>query len=271
MIRCAALQLVSGPSLAGNLARVEALAQKAAGADVKLLVLPENFALFGNKSGIAELARREADTGELQSRLSAMARDLKLTLIGGTIPVASDDGRSWASCFSFGPDGESLGCYRKIHLFDASVDDATGSYRESDDYRPGEDVCVLDTALGRVGVAICYDLRFPALFQQMLSVGVDIIVVPSAFTRATGQAHWLPLLRARAIECQSLVVGANQGGEHAGGRQTSGGSVIIDAWGRVLAEAGFGEGLVIAEWNTQEQGEIRQRMPVVEHRRRFDE
>ncbi len=270
MIRCAALQLVSGPSLAGNLARVEALAQKAAAADAKLLVLPENFALFGNKTGIVELARREADFAELQTWLSAMARDLKLTLIGGTVPVASEDGRSWASSFSFGPDGESLGCYRKIHLFDASVDDTTGSYRESDDYRPGEEVCVLNTSLGRVGVAICYDLRFPTLFQKMLSLGVDIIVVPSAFTRATGQAHWLPLLRARAIECQCLVVGANQGGEHDGGRQTSGGSAIVDAWGRVLAEAGFGEGLVIADWNKPEQASIRQRMPVLEHRRRFE-
>lgn len=128
----------------------------------------------------------------------------------------------------------------------------------------------MDAAVGRVGVAVCYDLRFHSLFQAMLNVGVDVIVVPSAFTLSTGLAHWLPLLRARAIECQYLIVGANQGGDHAGGRQTSGGSAVIDAWGTVLAEAGFGEALVMAEWDATAQKTIRQRMPVREHRRHLD-
>jgi predicted amidohydrolase len=163
-----------------------------------------------------------------------------------------------------------LGGYRKIHLFDARVDDTTATYRESDDYRPGAQSCVMDAAVGRVGVAVCYDLRFHSLFQAMLNVGVDVIVVPSAFTLSTGLAHWLPLLRARAIECQYLIVGANQGGDHAGGRQTSGGSAVIDAWGTVLAEAGFGEALVMAEWDATAQKTIRQRMPVREHRRHLD-
>ena len=270
MIRCAAMQLVSGSDLAGNLASVERWAHNAAEQGAQLLVLPESFALFGDRAGVAQLARQEAESATLQHWLSALARRLQLTLVGGTIAVASEGGRAWASCFSYGPDGGELGCYRKIHLFDASVNDATAAYRESDDYRPGEHVCVLQTPLGRVGVAICYDLRFPALFQRMLDIGVDIIAIPSAFTRTTGLAHWLPLLRARAIECQCLVIGANQGGEHAGGRQTSGGSAIVDAWGNVLAEAGFGETVLVAEWDAVEQAAIRKRMPVYEHRRCFD-
>lgn len=270
MMRCAAIQLVSGTSLEKNLATVESLAAEAAAAGTRLLVLPESFALFGDRVGIQDLARCEAEHATLQHWLAALARRLKLTLIGGTVAVASDEGRAWGSCFSFGPGGERLGCYRKIHLFDASVNDATAAYRESDDYRPGDQVCVMETALGRVGVAICYDLRFPALFQRMLTLGVDIIAIPSAFTRTTGLAHWLPLLRARAIECQCLIVGANQGGEHAGERQTSGGSAIVDAWGNVLAEAGFGETVVSAEWDAGEQQAIRRRMPLVEHRQRFD-
>jgi len=269
MTRCAAIQLVSGTSLAGNLTRVDELASQAAAAGARLLVLPESFALFGDKAGIAGLAQQEAKSAELQAWLAGLARRLRLTLIAGTIAIASEDGRAWASCFGYGPDGAELGCYRKIHLFDASVNDATAAYRESDDYRPGEQVQVFNTPVGRVGVAVCYDLRFPALFQRMLDVGVDIIAVPSAFTRTTGLAHWLPLLRARAIECQCLVIGANQGGEHAGGRQTSGGSAIVDAWGTVLAEAGFGETVVMADWQDAEQRAIRKRMPVAEHRRHF--
>lgn len=270
MTGCAAIQLVSGISLSDNLARVEALAHRAVAQGARLLVLPEGFALFGDKPGINALALREAEGGELQSWMAALASHLGVTLIGGTVPLASDDGRAWASCFSYGPDGELLGCYRKIHLFDASVNDAVAAYRESDDYRPGSQLCVMETALGRVGVAICYDLRFPALFQKMVDRGVDIIAIPSAFTRPTGLAHWLPLLRARAIECQCLIVGANQGGEHAGGRQTSGGSAIVDAWGTVLAEASFGDAVVSAQWDAPEQAAIRRRMPVTDHRASFD-
>lgn len=270
MTRCAAMQLVSGTSLSENLLSVKKLANEAAASGAQLLVLPESFALFGDKAAIADLARREAKEGDLQRWLAVLAQRLQLTLIAGTVAVASDEGRAWASCFAYGPDGSALGCYRKIHLFDARVNDATAAYRESDDYRPGEQVRVFDTPLGRVGVAVCYDLRFPALFQQLLNRGAEIIAVPSAFTRTTGLAHWLPLLRARAIECQCLVIGANQGGEHAGGRQTSGGSAIVDAWGTVLAEAGFGEALVVADWDRAEQAAIRKRMPLAEHRRHFE-
>ncbi len=270
MTTCAALQLVSSTDLEQNLATVSALAEEAAAAGARLLVLPESFALFGDRLAIRELAAREAESADLQQWLAALARRLQVTLIGGTVALASDDGRSWAVSYCVGPGGELLGSYRKVHLFDASVADTTARYRESDEYRPGTQASVIDVGWARVGLAVCYDLRFPALFQHMLDLGVDVIAIPSAFTRTTGLAHWLPLLRARAIECQCLIVGANQGGQHEGGRETSGGSAIVDAWGSVLAEAAFGDAVLVAEWDAQEQAQIRQRMPVTEHRRAFE-
>ncbi|CAA0083312.1 Deaminated glutathione amidase [Zhongshania aliphaticivorans] len=265
-IGVAALQMVSGQKLDDNLQSAQALVATAAKKGAKLAVLPENFALFGSKK-IFTLATDEARDGAIQHFLSNLASDYGITLVGGSIPLPSPDGRVFACSFVYGADGSCLGCYRKIHLFDADVGDAQGSYRESDSYAPGENILVVDSAVGRIGVGICYDLRFPEMFRRMLDQQAEIIVLPSAFTRSTGWAHWLPLLRARAIENQCLVVAANQGGIHDAKRQTSGGSVVIDSWGSVLAEAGLGEACVIAKYDREEQRALRQRMPVSQHRR----
>jgi nitrilase len=266
LIKVAALQMVSVNQLYANLQRAEVLVAEAASKGAALAVLPENFALFGSKA-IFELAVTEGETGELQQFLAGLAARYQITLVGGTIPMPADDGRVYATSFIYGADGACLGQYQKIHLFDADVGDAQGSYRESDSYAPGDEVLVVESALGRVGVGVCYDLRFPEMFRRMLDKQVDIIVLPSAFTRHTGWAHWLPLLRARAIENQCLVVAANQGGIHDAKRQTSGGSVLIDSWGRVLAEAGLGEACVMADYDPAEQRALRRRMPVAQHRR----
>lgn len=266
LVSVAALQMVSVNQLPVNLARAEALIAEAAAKGAKLAVLPENFALFGSKD-IFKLAISEGECGELQAFLSGLAEKYHITLVGGSIPLPAKDGRVFATSFTYGADGACLGSYRKIHLFDADVGDAQGSYRESESYAPGDDVVVIDSNIGRIGLGICYDLRFPELFRAMLDKGADIIVLPSAFTRQTGWAHWLPLLRARAIENQCLVVAANQGGIHDAKRQTSGGSVIIDSWGRVLDEAGLGEVCVIAEFDRAGQDALRRRMPVAQHRR----
>ncbi|CAA0095886.1 carbon-nitrogen hydrolase family protein [Zhongshania aliphaticivorans] len=265
-IKVAALQMVSTNQLNTNLQRAEALVAEAAEHGAQLVVLPENFALFGSKE-IFALAAAEEACGELQSFLAGLATQYKVVLVGGTIPLPAEDGRVYATSFIHSGDGVSLGQYRKIHLFDADVGDAQGSYRESDSYAPGDEVVVVDSAVGRIGVGICYDLRFPEMFRRMLELEADIIVLPSAFTRNTGWAHWLPLLRARAIENQCLVVAANQGGVHDAKRQTSGGSVVIDSWGRVLAEAGLGEACVVASYDQEEQRALRRRMPVAQHRR----
>ncbi|MBW2940252.1 carbon-nitrogen hydrolase family protein [Zhongshania aquimaris] len=266
LVTVAALQMVSSSDLAVNLLRAEGLIAEAANGGAKLAVLPENFALFGRQR-IFDLAVQEAASGDLQSQLAHLAAKYNLTLVAGTIPTPAPDGRVYATSFVYGPDGCCLGQYRKMHLFDADVADAQGSYRESDSYAPGDDVVVLETPFGRIGVGICYDLRFPELFRQMFELKADIVVLPSAFTRSTGWAHWLPLLRARAIENQCLVVAANQGGVHDAKRQTSGGSVIIDSWGRVLAEAGLGEVCILADYDSAEQNALRLRMPVAQHRR----
>ncbi len=261
--RVAAIQMVSRPEVAINLARASSLIAEAAGQGAELVVLPEAFATFGDRAAVAHTAEREADSGNLQQWLAAQARQHSVVLVGGTIPVASDDGRAWAACLVFDAAGECLGRYDKLHLFDASVGDETGRYCESRDYRPGAQPLVVDTALGRLGLSVCFDLRFVAQFQWLQAQGADMIAVPSAFTRRTGLAHWLPLLRARAIETQCLIIGANQGGEHSATRKTSGGSAVVDAWGEVLVEAGFGEAALTTNWDKARQSIIREQIPVV--------
>ena len=266
--RVAAIQMVSGVAVAANLQRAAELIEQAAGQGAELVVLPEAFATFGDADVVRRTARQEADEASLQHWLAAQARQHRLVLVGGTIPIASDDGRAWAACTVFDASGVCLGRYDKLHLFDANVGDETGQYCESSQYRPGEQPLVLDTAVGRLGLAVCFDLRFSAQFHWLQTQGAELIVVPSAFTRRTGLAHWLPLLRARAIETQCLFIGANQGGEHSPTRKTSGGSAVVDAWGEVLVEAGFGEAALLACWDTQRQRQIRQQIPLL-NRSRF--
>ena len=261
----AAIQMVSGRDVEANWQRAEALLGQAAAAGAQLAVLPEMFIQFGGSPAV--LAGEEQRNGDIQQRLAALAKTLDLYLVAGTLPVAAADGRAHACCYALDNQGRTLACYRKIHLFDADVGDSQKSYRESAQYAPGDTPTVVDTPWGRLGLAVCYDIRFPELFRAMLTPGLDLLAVPAAFTRVTGWAHWLPLLRARAIENQCALIGANQGGIHDGGRETSGGSVIIDAWGRVLAEAGLGEACVLSEIDLAEQTALRQRMPALTHRR----
>ncbi|WP_372782877.1 carbon-nitrogen hydrolase family protein [Litorivivens sp.] len=266
-MKLAAIQMVSGANIDNNLSVAERLIAQARADDARLVVLPESFALFGDSTQLKPLAARERSQGYLQSWLAAQARSQQVILVGGTVPVASDDGRAWATCFVHGEDGALLGRYQKMHLFDAAVGDAQGRYCESRDYRPGLAPCVVDTSLGRLGVAVCYDLRFAAQFQWMQEQGAELLAVPSAFTRKTGLAHWSLLLRARAVETQCVAVGANQGGLHSRQRMTSGCSAVVDGWGKVLAEAGYGEAVVMADWNVTHQREWRRSMPVADHAR----
>lgn len=266
-MKVAAVQMVSSKVLEENLDVASSLVARAAQDGARLVVLPENFALFSGANAIAELAQREASDGRVRRSMAEWARQHGVVLVGGTVPLPSEDGRVFATSFVYSEQGEEIGHYRKVHLFDAQVGDGQGRYCESDSYAPGDSLCTVDTALGRLGLAVCYDIRFPEMMRLMQREGVDILAVPSAFTRKTGWAHWLPLLRARAIENQLLVVGANQGGVHSPRRQTSGGSVVIDSWGTVLAELGLGAGIACAEVDMAQQSALRQQMPVVAHRR----
>ncbi|MEE8057180.1 MAG: carbon-nitrogen hydrolase family protein [Pseudomonadales bacterium] len=281
--RIAALQMVSTNSIDENLVVAERLIAEAAKAGATLVVLPETFALFG--AHVQQTLGQQEATGHAVVRpfICEQAKRWKIWIVAGTIPVAPTPAtpcpkekpltttaaseRVFSSCFVVNDKGEECARYDKMHMFDVEVADQQGRYRESDTFLAGDHVVVVDTPVGRLGLAVCYDIRFPELFRVMFSRGVDLIAVPSAFTLLTGEAHWLPLLRARAIENQCYIIGANQGGAHSSSRSTSGGSAIIDGWGNVLAEAARGEACIVAEINLDKQSQQRRAMPINQHLR----
>lgn len=241
----AVIQMVSSENIAANLARARQLLEQAAEAGARLAVLPESFAAMGH-SNVAQIAHLEAQQqGPILSWLAQTARELGLWIIGGTVPLLAQgqlESKPCASSLLFNSDGECVARYDKLHLFDAPVDDQHGSYKESERYAQGQNCTVVDTPVGRLGMTICYDLRFPELYGALRDAGAELISVPSAFTALTGAAHWQVLVRARAIETQCMLLAANQGGAHGLGLETYGHSAIIDAWGSVLAELPSGAG-----------------------------
>lgn len=268
----AVIQMVSQSDVLGNLAQARALLEHAAASGAKLAVLPENFAAMGRRD-IAAIGRAEAfGEGPILPWLKLAARDLKLWVVAGTLPLPPQgrpQGKVTACSLLVDDQGEQVARYDKLHLFDVDVADARGRYRESDDYAHGSNVVVADTPVGKLGLTVCYDLRFPELYTALREAGAELITAPSAFTAVTGAAHWEILLRARAIETQCYVLAAAQGGVHPGPRETFGHAAIIDPWGRVLAEQAQGEAVLLAERDSEEQASIRARMPVTNHRRFF--
>ena len=266
-VRAAAVQMVSGPNLAGNLVETERLVAQAAERGARLVVLPENFALMGRtEADKLEVAEAEGE-GPIQDLVAKLARRHAIHLVAGTLPLrGTDPGKVRASCLLYGPNGRTLARYDKIHLFDVSVSE-NEAYRESDTLEPGRRPVVVETELGRIGLAVCYDVRFPELFRSMAAERMDILVLPSAFTAVTGAAHWRTLVTARAIENLCFVVAPDQGGRHASGRETFGDSLIVDPWGNVLASQARGAGVVVADLDLQRQADIRRRFPVLTHRK----
>ncbi len=264
----AAIQLASGSNVNANLLEAEKLIETAVAAGARMAVLPENFAFMGQT--IAEqlpLAETEGE-GPLQDFMSRLANRLGIWLVGGTIPLqASDNAKVRAACLVYDNTGRQVMRYDKIHLFDVHLAESNEDYLESKDIEPGDSVKVVDTPFGRLGVAICYDLRFPELFRTMLDQGVELIAVPSAFTAVTGRAHWEVLLRARAVENLSYVVAAAQGGFHVNGRETHGHSMVIDPWGSILSEHKRGPGAAIAKIDLALLRQTRRNFPAVDHRR----
>lgn len=268
----AVIQMVSQDDVLANLATARRLLEQAAAGGARLAVLPENFAAMGRRD-LAQLGRDEvAGLGPILPWLKQTARDLRLWIVAGTLPLPPDDqpaGKAHACSLLVDEHGERVARYDKLHLFDVDVADSRGRYRESDDYAFGARVVVADTPVGRLGLTVCYDLRFPELYSALRSAGAELISAPSAFTAVTGAAHWQVLVRARAIETQCYLLAAGQGGTHPGGRETYGHSTIVDAWGQVLAEQPQGEAVLLASRDASEQAAIRQRMPVAGHRRFF--
>jgi len=268
MTKVAAIQMASGPNVNANLIEAERLISMAAEAGAQLVVLPENFAIMG-VSETDKVKIREADgQGPIQDFLAEQSAKHKLWLVGGTIPLEADvANKVRGACLLFDDQGQRVARYDKIHLFDVSLPESDESYIESETIERGDQIKVVDTPFGRLGLAVCYDLRFPELFRQMLDQDVQIIVLPSAFTAITGNAHWEILVRARAVENLCYVIAAAQGGYHIGGRETYGDSMIVNPWGTVLDRLPNGSGFVVAELDMDYLESTRRNFPVLEHRK----
>jgi len=275
--RTAAIQLCATPDVDGNLRSAERLSRKAAEAGAEVIMLPEAFAFLGPESekrtvleplpAIGDAARTEP--GPILRRCQALARETGCHLIlGGFHESSPDPEKSYNTCVHLKPDGSLAAAYRKIHLFDISLADGT-QLRESSRTLPGEAVVTTSLPFGILGLSVCYDIRFPYLYQQLVDQGATALTVPSAFTRTTGAAHWHVLLRARAIECQSYVVAPAQHGHNWGKRTSYGHSIIVDPWGQVLAELKEGDGFIFADIDPGEINRVRKELPSLQHRRRL--
>jgi nitrilase len=261
--KVAAIQMASGPNVEGNLSEARRLIANAVEKGARLIVLPEFFAIMGMDEQDKVAVREQTGHGQIQAFLSETARKYGIWLVGGSIPLrASSPDKVLNSCLVFNELGEQVARYDKIHLFNLEL--GNENYHEAKTIEPGSQVVVVDSPFGRIGLAICYDLRFPELFRSMRNV--DIIVLPSAFTETTGKMHWEVLVRARAVENLSYVVAAAQGGYHVNGRETHGNSMIVDPWGRVLDRLPRGSGVVVADVNPSYQSSLRASLPALSHR-----
>jgi nitrilase len=267
MKKVAAIQMTSGPDVAANLAEARSLIELAAQRGAELAVLPENFAFMGLHDADKRRVAEAGGDGPIQDFLSRTARQLSLWLVAGTIPLRCEaDGRVAAACLVYGADGLVQARYDKIHLFDVDIPGRSERYRESAHVAAGSAPRVLDTPLGRVGLSVCYDVRFPELYRALSAAGAQLLTIPSAFTAPTGRAHWEILLRARAIENLCHVVAPAQSGFHASGRETYGDSLIVDHWGRILARLPRGQGCIVAEIDLAGQSAARESFPALKHR-----
>lgn len=268
MSRLAAIQMASGPNISANLTEAGRLISRSVDAGAELVVLPENFAFMGMQEEDKIKISEQQGTGPMQDFIASQADKHRVWIVAGTIPLQSQDKqRVAAACLLYNDRGETLARYDKVHLFDVKLEESKETYHESQTTEAGKHVSVVDTPFGRLGLAVCYDLRFPELFRRMTTEGVDVIAIPSAFTALTGRAHWEVLLRARAIENLAYVVASAQGGYHVNGRETFGHSMVIDPWGRVLDCLPSGSGYVIAKMDRQQLDTTRRNFPVLEHRK----
>ena len=268
MGRVAAIQMTSGHVVSENLGVAAKLLRDAKDAGADIACLPENFCFIGLKDA-DKLAVAENDgVGEVQDFLKRSARELKMWILGGTIVIRSkSDQRVANTSLLIDADGKRVARYDKIHLFDVTIPGRDEQYRESKHVLPGRDAVLADTPVGRLGMSVCYDMRFPELYRDLVSRGAEWLAVPAAFTVPTGRAHWETLLRARAIENLCFVVAPAQWGTHSSGRETFGDSLIVDYWGQVLSRLPSGVGVITADLDLAQQAESRARFPALDNRR----
>ena len=263
-----AIQMASGPNTMANLIEVERLIRLAAEVGSGLVVLPENFAFMGQRDqDLLALAEPDGE-GPLQAFLAQMATRYAIWIVGGTVPLRTEDpGRVRSAALIYNAQGNRVARYDKQHLFDVVLPGGDERYQESETIEPGIDCPVIDSPFGRLGVLVCYDLRFPEAARRMIDSGLEILAVPAAFTAQTGKAHWETLVRARAIENLTYVIASAQGGFHLNGRETHGHSMIVGPWGNLLAEVARGVGQVSCALDLERQASLRRSFPVLEHRR----
>ena len=263
-MRVAAIQTVSGNDVVANIAAIEPLVVEAAKGGAQLVVLPEYFGIFGARATDKVAAREVDGAGVQQAFLERVAREQRVWIIGGTVPIATaDPARVRSACIVFDPEGRRVARYDKIHLFAFSQGEER--YDEARTIEPGTELVAFDAPCGRVGLSVCYDLRFPELYRGLGDLA--LIVVPSAFTAVTGAAHWELLLRTRAVENQCYVLAAAQGGTHAGGRRTYGHSMLVDPWGEIVAKLDLGAGVIAGEVDPARIEQVRRDLPALQHRR----
>ena len=260
----AAIQMASGPDVDANLEEAARHIEDAVSQQAKLVVLPEYFCIMGMKDSDKLSVMEQAGNGPIQNFLSVTAKRYGIWLVGGSVPLASPDpNKVYNSCLVYADDGQQVARYDKIHLFGLSM--GHENYAEDKTIMSGAEIVTLDSPFGRIGLSICYDLRFPELYRKMENV--DIILAPAAFTAVTGKAHWEVLVRARAIENLAYVIAPAQGGYHVNGRETNGDSMIVDPWGAVVKRMSRGSGAVVAKMDPEYQARIRASLPALKHRR----
>lgn len=265
MSRIAVAQMISTANVDDNLNQLPTFFGAAQKKAAKLLVLPENFACMGLKETDKLAIAEQEGRGKIQNRLISLAKEYKLWVIAGTMPLlCHNQKRVRASSLVYNAEGEQVACYDKIHLFDVRISQHE-AHQESLSIAPGSELVVVDTPVGKIGLSVCYDLRFPELYRQLTKRGAEIFSIPSAFTAVTGKAHWDILIKARAIENMCFVAAANQGGVHDNGRKTYGHSMIVEPWGGTLTELSTGQGIEVADINLQRLQELRSQFPCNEH------
>ena len=261
--RVAAIQMASGPSVTANLEEAMRLIEDAVAQNAKLIVLPEYFCILGMRDTDKLDVMEQPGDGQIQSFLSETAKRLGIWLVGGSVPLKSPDpDKIYNTCLVYADDGRQVARYDKIHLFGLKL--RGEQYAEEKTIHAGDKVVTFDSPFGRIGLSICYDLRFPELYRMMENI--DIILAPSAFTAITGKAHWEFLVRARAIENLAYIIAPAQGGYHVNGRETNGDSMIVDPWGGVMGRLPRGAGVVVATLDPEYQNSVRASLPALEHR-----
>jgi predicted amidohydrolase len=257
------IQMTSSTSVESNLMFVEQAMQQAYEEEVSLVSLPENFACMGFNDDKFRIAEHYGQ-GPIQEKISQLARRFKLWVIAGTIPIKTAGAKVRSTSIVFDSHGQQVARYDKIHLFDVRVSEIE-AHKESTDVEAGHDLVVVETPVGKVGLTVCYDLRFSELYQKLLFKGAELFSVPSAFTAVTGKAHWELLLRARAVENLCFVLAVNQAGHHENGRDTYGHSMVIEPWGKILVEKKIGNGLITTNVDLQRLHQLREQFPCIDH------